>query len=130
MRIVVFLLLSVTVFLSDGAGAREAHAVFGNTRLQQPAALRDAYGQQSPQTYAPQTYAPQTYAPQTYSPPTHSPQTWSQQSGDAQSRPTPRRRLVKCMISDDADDYCVFYTDRDFRRGSPCSCEGSRGSTN
>ena len=106
MRVFLFLLLSVSVFASGAAVA------------------------QGTQSYTPQTYAPQTWSPQTHSPQTHSPQTWSPQSGDNQGRSKPRRRLVKCMRSDDVDDYCVFYSDRDFRRGSPCSCDGSRGSTN
>lgn len=89
------------------------------------------HGQQSPQTYTPQTYAPQTWSPLTHSPQTHSPQTWTPQSGDNQEpSKKPRRRMVKCMRSDEPDDYCVFYSYRDFRRGSPCSCDGSRGSTN
>lgn len=109
MRIVVLLsLLSVSVLASDAG-----------------------HGQQPSQTYTPQTYAPQTWSPQTHSPQTHSPQIWTPQSGDNEGRSKkPRRRLVKCMRSDDLDDYCLFYSDRDFRSGSPCSCDGGRGSTN
>jgi hypothetical protein len=84
----------------------------------------------SPQSYTPPTYTPQTWSPQTHSPPTHSPQTWSPKTGDTQSQKISRRRLVKCMLSSDRDDYCTFYSDRELRPGSQCSCDGSRGSTN
>ena len=90
-----------------------------------PPALRSAYAQQPSQSYAPQTYAPHTWSPQT-----HTPRTWSPQTGANQDRSSPRRRLVKCVMSDDVNDYCVFYSDRESRRGSPCSCGGSRGRIN
>jgi hypothetical protein len=86
------------------------------------------HGQQPAQTYALQTYAPQTWSPQTFAPQIHSPQTWSAQTGESQSPPRPRRRPVKCMISYELNDYCIFYSGRDVRRGSSCSCDGSSGS--
>jgi len=90
-----------------------------------------ASAQQSPQSYTPQTWTPQTWSPQSHSPPTHAPNTWSPQTGgDTQTRSAPRRRVVKCRLSDEPDDYCSFYSDREFRPGSSCSCGSSRGSTN
>ena len=106
MRVFVLLLLSVNLFASGAAQAQ---------------------GTSSP-SYTPPTYAPPTWTPQTFAPQTHAPQTWSPQTGDNQNRS--RRRLVKCMMSDDREDFCLFYSDRDFRRGSPCSCGNGRGSTN
>jgi hypothetical protein len=38
--------------------------------------------------------------------------------------------MVKCMRSDDVNDYCVFYATRDFRQGSPCTCDGVGDSSN
>src|SRR5438552_2963391 len=94
MRIVLALLLSLCVFSSDAAQA-------------------EGQGQQSPQTYTPQTYTPQTYSPQGHTPQSYAPQTYAPQTGENQGRSTPRRRLVKCMMSSDQEDYCVFYSDRD-----------------
>lgn len=105
MRIVLVLLLSV---IAVSAACAQA---------QQP---QQSY---TVPTYTPPTYAPLTYAPQTFSPPGFAPQA-APQSGDQQTRPKPRRRMVKCMRSDDPEDYCVLPAGRDFRYGAPCSCEG------
>ena len=99
--------------------------------LQAPLLSRDACAQQPApqkppeQTYSPQTYSPQTYSPQTYSAPGYKPQSNGEQPS-TQPRP-PRRRVVRCIIDDDPDDYCSFYSYQSFRSGSPCSCEGTRG---
>lgn len=110
MRMFLFLLLLLSVPILASAA---------------PPAFRNAYAQQPSQSYTPQTYTPQTWSPQT-----HAPQTWSPQAGAGQAGSNPRRRLVRCMLSDDVNDYCVFYSDRDSRRGSPCNCGGSRGRVN
>ena len=83
-----------------------------------------AFAQQ--QTWTPQTYTPQTFTPQTHAPQAHAPQGWTAQTGEASNRP--RRRRVRCSMG--GDDFCVFTTVRDFRPGSPCSCNGYRGVTN
>jgi hypothetical protein len=107
MRIILLLLLSVIAFSADHAQAQ-----------QRP------QGQQSyaPPAYTLPSYTPLTYAPFTYTPPGYAPQVAPQ--SDQQSRPKQRRRMVKCMRSDDPDDYCVLPAGRDFRYGAPCSCDG------
>ena len=132
MRLLLVSLLSVVFYASDAAQAQcvspDCSAV---TASQLPQLLRDAYGQQPAQRppeqkFSPQTYTPQTYSPQTYSAPGYKPQSNSEQP--SRTPPPPRRRVVKCIISDDPDDYCSFYSYQGFRSGSPCSCEdGSRG---
>lgn len=86
----------------------------------------DAFAQQGQQSYTPQTYAPQTWTPQSHAPQTHSPPAWTPQTGDVTG--SLRRRSVRCSIG--GGEYCVFSSSREFRPGSPCSCNGRRGTTN
>jgi hypothetical protein len=80
------------------------------------------------QGYTPQTWTPQTWSPQQHSPQTHAPQTWTPQTG---GDTRPRRRVVKCTLSNAPDEFCTFFSDRDLRPGSACSCgDGSRGTVN
>jgi hypothetical protein len=111
MRIILLLLLSMIAFLPEHAQAQQ--------RTQ---------GQQSyaPPTYTLPSYTPLTYAPFTYTRPSYAPQV-APQSGEQQIRPKQRRRMVKCMRSDDPDDYCVLPAGRDLRYGAPCSCDGVAG---
>ena len=91
----------------------------------------DAFAQQATctQSYTPQTWTPQTFSPQTHAPQAHSPQGWTPQTGDTQSRP--RRRTVRCTLSDEPNDFCFFSSEREFRPGSACTCgNGTRGSIN
>ena len=129
-RLLLVLLLSLGFFASDTALAEcERTDCISTIGLQAPRILRDAYAQQRAQrppeqTFSPQTYSPQTYSPQTYSTPGYKPQSNSEQP--SQPRP-PRRRVVKCIIDNDPDDYCSFYSYHSYRSGSPCSCDGTRG---
>jgi len=121
---VLLVLLSMSLLASDAAEARCAPAECPNMQQQLPASVRNAYGQQSPQTHSPQTYTPQTYSPQGYSPQGFAPQTGS---SEAQNPAPPRLRLFRCVGDDDERNSCPFYSSRDLRSGNACTCNGSSG---
>lgn len=125
MRLIALLLLCVAVLASAAAEARCAPPDCASvTAPGGPSVFRSAFGQQG---YAPQTYGSQTWSPQSYAPQTYTPHTWSPQVGEPQGQSRPRRRLVRCVMSSDRNDYCVPSSDRELRRGSPCVCDGYRG---